>query len=350
MAFRVIVVGTGSRGRDWLREISSAQELELSACVDPYEEAMRQSAAAHGLSAARCFSRLDEALEAAPCDAVIVATPADCHTRACETALKSGCAVLVEKPFTTSLSDAVGLVQLAEERGVPLLVAQNYRYMRAFRAARRVIREGALGRVGLVTCQYYRVPHQMRPSLAKLPHSVLWGMGVHHLDALRYVLGQKVIGVSADSFTLPWGELPEGASLRVMLEMENGARAFYSASYESSGHEFFEGGQEFYARFTGEGATLHVFHRWLVLCERNRLPRVIRRGRRKMSEEQLLLGQLRSALQDASYEPEVSGRDNLQTMAVVEACVRSAAERRWISTEELLYEAEKGAASLSHRS
>ena len=102
----------------------------------------------------------------------------------------NGRAVLVEKPFTTNLADAVGLSHLAEERAVPLLVAQNYRYMRAFRTVRRLIQDGALGRVGIVTCQYYKVPHEMVASLAQLQHSVLWGMGVHHLDALRYVLNR----------------------------------------------------------------------------------------------------------------------------------------------------------------
>lgn len=350
MAFRVIVAGAGGvRGRDWLRELKSAERFELAACVDTDEDALRKAAASHSFPPAHCFLNLYEALQAVPCDAVIIATPAGLHTEACETAIGSGRACLVEKPFTTNLHDAVRLVQLSEEKRVTLLVAQNYRYMRAFRAARRLIEDGALGRVGLVTCQYFKVPHEMVASLSELKHSVLWGMGVHHLDALRYVLNEKVSVVSAESFTLPWGELPEGASMRVMLQMEGGARCFYSATYESSGHEFFERGQEFYARFTGERATLHVFHRWLVLCERKCLPRFIRRGRRLMSEEQVLLGQLGSALNDSAYEPEVSGRDNLQTMALVEAVLRSAAERRWINAQELLYEAEKGAACLSHR-
>lgn len=350
MAFRVIVAGAGGvRGRDWLREVNVGGAFEVAACVDPDENALHQSAKVHALPHTECFLHLEDALETVPCDGVIVTTPANLHTKACETALKRGRAVLVEKPFTTNLYDAVRLVHLAEEKRLPLLVAQNYRYMRAFRTVRRLIQEGALGRVGLVTCQYYKVPHEMVDSLAQLRHSVLWGMGVHHLDALRYVLGGKVCEVSADSFTLPWGELPEGASMRVMLQIEGGARAFYSASYESSGHEFFERGQEFYARFTGERATLHVFHRWLVLCERQRLPRFIRRGRRKMSEEQILLGELEKALKDYSYQSEVSGRDNLQTMAVVEACLRSATERRWINPQELLDEAEKGAPCLSHR-
>ncbi|MGH9903199.1 MAG: Gfo/Idh/MocA family protein, partial [Pyrinomonadaceae bacterium] len=216
----------------------------------------------------------------------------------------------------------------------------NYRYMRAFRTARRLVGEGALGRVGQAVCQYYRVPHGMAASLARLDHSVLWGVGVHHLDALRHVVGRRVTAVLAESYTLPWGSLPAGASLRVMLTFEDGARAVYTATYESSGHEFFERGQEFYARFVGARATLHVFHRWLVLCERGRLPRVVRRGAREVTEERVLLRQLAEALRDGA-EPDSSGLDNLQTMAVVEACVRSADERRWINPQELLRELEQ---------
>jgi predicted dehydrogenase len=256
--------------------------------------------------------------------------------------------VLVEKPFTTNLSDAVRLVRLAEQNNLPLVVGQNYRYMRSFRTIRRLVAEGALGQIGMVVCQYYRVPHEMVASLAGLTHSVLWGMGVHHLDALLYVLDMKVTGVVADSFTLPWGRLPPGASMRVMLTFEDGARAFYSATYESSGHEFFERGQEFYLRLVGERATLHVFHRWLLLCERGRWPRLVRRGPRAATEEQILLRQLERALRDGAV-PESSGRDNLQTIAVAEAFIRSVAEKRWINPQELLNEEQEERACVSRR-
>ena len=98
----------------------------------------------------------------------------------------------------------------------------------------------------------------------------------------------------------------------------------------------------------GERATLHVFHRWLVLCERGKWPRLVRRGPRQVTEEQILLRQLESALTCGSV-PEVSGRDNLQTMAMAEAFKRSVTERGWIDPQELLYEAEHAHAGLSHR-
>lgn len=127
--------------------------------------------------------------------------------------------------------------------------------------------------------------------------------------------------------------------MQMMLSFENETRALYSATYESSGHEFFEHGQEFYLRFVGERATLHVFQRWLMLCQTGKLPRLVRRGPRKFTEERILLDQLERALVSGE-SADSSGRDNLQTMAIVEACIKSASERAWVNPQELLDEQE----------
>jgi predicted dehydrogenase len=337
MAIRIVVVGMGPRGQDWLREVQTARGYELVACVDIDQMARNRASSNLALAPGQCFTELREALDQHSCDAVIVATSAAMHVGPCELALARGLAVMVEKPFTLSLREAVKLVAVAEEKRAPLIVAQNYRYMRSFRTARRLINAGALGSVGMVVCQYYRVPQAMAASLASLNNSALWGAGIHHLDALRYILKKRVIGVLAEAFTLPWGRLPKGGSMQTMLTFEDETRALYSATYESSGHEFFERGQEFYLRFVGERGTLHVFQRWLMLCETGKLPRPVRRGPREVTEERILLDQLKGALIDGE-EPDSSGRDNLQTMAMAEACLRSAAEYAWINPQELLDE------------
>src|SRR5687767_786133 len=211
MAIRIAVVGMGCRGRDWIREVNAAPAYALAGCIDVDEGALKRA----GVSSAQCFTRLDDVLDSGKCDAVIIATPADTHAETCEAALKRKLPVLIEKPFMLQLSDAARLVSLAESNNTPLMVAQNYRYLRSFRNVKRLIDEGALGKVAMVVCHYYRPFHQMAASLAKLSHSVLWGVSVHHLDALRYVLGTEVTNVVADSFTSPWGKLPQGASLQL---------------------------------------------------------------------------------------------------------------------------------------
>ena len=334
MPIRVVVVGMGSRGQDWLREIQRAPAYQLAACVDVNAQVLKQ-VSDKGVRRAQCFTDLNAALDQDHCDAAIVATSVDSHVEPCRLALSRGLAVMVEKPFTLSLHEAISLVQLAAEKGAPLIVAQNYRYLRSFRTARRVISEGLLGRLGMVVCQYYRVPQAMAPSLARVENNALWGAGVHHLDALRYILDQPVTRVLAESFSMPWTTLPPGGSMQVMLSFADETRALYSLTYESTGHEFFERGQEFYLRFVGERGTLHVFQRWLLLYETGKLPRIIRRGKRSVTEEQVLLDQLEGALLRGE-EPDSSGRDNLQTMAIVEACRVSAVRRAWVNTQELL--------------
>jgi len=336
MALRVVVVGLGPRGQDWLREIQKAAGFEVVACVDIDPEILKQTSS-NGVTHTPCFTDLGAALEQTKGDAVIVATSVNSHVEPCELALGRGLAVLVEKPFALTLREATKLVSLAKQKSAPLIVAQNYRHMRSFRTARRLIAEGTLGAVGMVVCQYYRVPQSMAASLSSIDNSALWGAGIHHLDALRYVLNKPVTRVLAEKFTLPWGRLPPGGSIQAMLTFTDETRALYSATYESTGHEFFERGQEFYLRIVGERATLHVFQRWLILCEKGRLPRLVRRGPRKVTEERILLDQLEGAVLRGE-ESDSSGRDNLQTMAIVEACLLSAAKRTWINTEELLDE------------
>ncbi len=337
MAIRVVVVGMGPRGQDWLREIQKTSGYELVAGVDINPAALRQACDRGFVTEKQCFTQLAEALDQSECDTVLVTTSPGNHFEPCELALSRGLAVMVEKPFTLCLREAVELVALAEQKGATLIVTQNYRYMRSFRTARRLISDGVLGSVGMVVCQYYRVPHAMSDSLAQLTNSILWGAGIHHLDAISYTLNKRITGVLAESFTMPYGQLPRGGSMQMLLSLENGTRAVYSSTYESSGHEFFERGQEFYVRYVGERATLHVFQRWLILCKNGKLPRLIRRGPRTLTEERILLDQLERALV-AGEEPDCSGRNNLQTMAVVEACIRSASERKWINPQELLDE------------
>jgi predicted dehydrogenase len=341
VAIDVVVAGLGVRGAAWVREVGAHPAFELAACVDVDPEALERAGAELEVPTERRFTALDEALESGPCDALIVATSADRHVEPCRLALSRGLGLLVEKPFTTRLGEAVELVELAEQAGAPVVVGQNYRYMRGRQAARRVVSEGALGRVAMAVAHYYHGSDHLPPHQAEMPQSILWGPVVHHIDSLSYVLGKRITGVMADTFTTPGGSLPEGASIHALLALEDDVRAMYSATYESKGHEFFERGQEYYERLIGERATLHMFHRWLVLCERGKRPRVIRRGSRPVTEESRLLTQLQRALLDGE-EPDSSGHGNLETVAAMEACIHSARQGCWVNPQELLAESRTG--------
>lgn len=336
MDLRALVIGAGGRGREWIREIGADDDWSVAAIVEVDAVAMREGTAASSIDTAATFREVEKALSSGiPFDAAFVVTPPGVHLEPTQRILAEGLPVLVEKPLSTSLSEAKEMVGKAEQIGVPLLVGMNHRYLRSHRTVKKVVESGRLGNVGLVASQYFRPPHDMAASLAEMTHQVMWGMGVHHLDALRFALGKEVVGVFARSFTLPSGDAPQGASLQAVLEFEGGTRGVYTATYESSGHGYFGGGQEYYQRLTGDRATLHVFHRWLFLAEGKRLPKPIRRGKREVTEERILLAQFRDAIV-RGVAPECSGQDHLRTMAIVEACLISATKDVWVDPRTLL--------------
>jgi predicted dehydrogenase len=320
-----------------VRLLRGTAGFELAGAVEPDPDTRRAAMTVLGLPDRLCHASFEASVEAGAPQAAIVATSIDAHVAPCRAALARGLAVLVEKPFTLDLGDARRLVAEAAALKLPLMVGQNYRYMRMARALRRLLGSGELGRPGLIVAQAYRSQKEPAQALATLRDGVLWEISVHHLDALRCAVGRRAVRVLGQRFTLPWSEAPPGAAFQALLEFEDGPRMSFAASYDSRGHEFFERGQEFYLRAVTDRGTLHVFHRWLVWCERGRYPRLVPRGPRPEAEEVTLLRQLERAMTTGA-EPDASGRDNLQTIAILEAAARSASDGRWLNPQELLDE------------
>ncbi len=321
MAVEVAVVGLGVRGRQWAAAVMAHPAFDLALAIDTDPAARDAAARELGLSTGRTEAALDDA-PGSPA-AVIVATPPEHHPEACRAALERGLGVLVEKPFALDLAAAVELVDLAGKVERPLLVAQSYRYLRVYRAAKAVVRSGRLGELRQLICNHYRI--EPRPAM-RGEHGIVWDLGAHHLDAMRDLLDDEPARVLAAGFD-------DGLSAQVLLEFRGGARATYHATRRSSGHERFEGGKEHYLRVVGSRGTLHVLHRWLVLAEAGRMPRLLRRGPRGGSEESRLLDDFAAALSGAGPAG-ISGRDNLGTMAILDACARSAAEGRWVTSSD----------------
>jgi predicted dehydrogenase len=336
MAIRVIVVGLGPRGQEWVQVVRAATGYELAGCVDSAPEALARAARTLGLPEVLCGTDLPKSLETVRPDAVIVATSLGEHGGPCREALARGCGALVEKPFVQSAREAEELVDLAARSKAPLLVAQNFRYMKVPSAARRTLSTGRLGAIGMVVCQAYRGAPVTAPAPG-VTLRLLWNIGVHHLDLLRYLLGREAVAVAAQSAALPWNRDGLERSVQVLVRFEGGLQAVYSMSRDIRGHELLRRENEFFLRIFAERGSLHLSHRWLVLCEQGRLPRLLFPRKPRPSPEASLLEQLDRALRTGE-ETECSGRDNLKTVAVLEACARSVQESRWVNPQELLRE------------
>jgi len=125
-------------------------------------------------------------------DLVVIATPNDTHHPLARDALRAGRHVVVDKPFTVRLDDARELVALARERGRLLSVFHNRRFDGDFLTLKRLLADGALGRVVDVASRHDRWRPEVRQRWRESagPGAGLWfDLGPHLVDQALQLFG-----------------------------------------------------------------------------------------------------------------------------------------------------------------
>jgi predicted dehydrogenase len=170
-----------------------------------------------------------EALCASPeLDAVFIVSPDSLHLPHVQLAAQHGKAILCEKPLAMNAGEVEKMLTAATTGGVPFGVAQNMRYNRSLDVIRKWIAEGRIGKPQLAHSQFsYSAAGSPRawiydPSLAL--GGPIGDVGVHCIDALRFVLGADVTSVS----TLAYRDAGSGqveSHAVIAFELASGAMA-----------------------------------------------------------------------------------------------------------------------------
>jgi predicted dehydrogenase len=124
-------------------------------------------------------------------DAVAIATPVSTHFELGMQALRAGKHVLVEKPMTLDVEQALRLVDEADRRGLKLAVDHTFVFTSAVRKIRELASAGDLGDV-----YYY---DSVRVNLGLFQHdvNVIWDLAVHDLSIMDFVLPDQPVAVTA---------------------------------------------------------------------------------------------------------------------------------------------------------
>lgn len=301
---------------------------------------------------AEVFRNYHEMLAMGEVDVVDIAVPPDLQYDVIKSVVKSGNVqgVLAQKPLGVNYRQAREIVSLCESAGVVLAVNQNMRFDQSIRACRSLLTSGKLGIPVLGTIDMRAIPHWM-PWQARQGWLTLRIMSIHHLDTFRFLFGDPVrvfASVRPDPRTEKQFSHEDGICLYI-LEYENGLRAFAC--------------DDVWTGPAREGCHLTPGINWRVEGTEGvatgtigwpdypaRTPSTIRYT--SLSQPDCWIepkwdavwfpdafsgpmAQLLVAL-ESQQEPAISGRDNLKTMALVEACYVSAREHRAVEIREIL--------------
>jgi scyllo-inositol 2-dehydrogenase (NADP+) len=141
----------------------------------------------------RIVRSVEELLSIESIRLIVVATPNDTHYPFARQCLAAGRDVVVDKPFTATLAEAVALVQFAQQFGRLLTVYQNRRYDGDFQAIRQLVASGALGRIVRFETNYDRFRPQIRPGAWREKSGpgagILSDLGPHLIDHAFVLFG-----------------------------------------------------------------------------------------------------------------------------------------------------------------
>ena len=190
---RFAVVGAGTWGRAHAAEFDGHARSRLVAVCDANLEAAEKVAAMYGVSA---FGSVEALLDGASFDAAGVATPDFAHAAPTVALLDAGKDVLLEKPLATTMEDAAAIVEAARRSGSRLMVDFHNRWSPPLNVAKQTI---AAGDIGTVWQAYVRLNNTLRVPTQALSwsarSSILWFLGSHSVDTLRWLLDDDVVRV-----------------------------------------------------------------------------------------------------------------------------------------------------------
>jgi predicted dehydrogenase len=200
---RVAVVGSGARGSDLIRSLTTIERAKIIAVCDDHPPHLEQGLKYAGPDV-RGFDDYSKMLHEMRPDAVVVATPLDRHFAMCVEALDAGCAVFCEKTMCHTVEEARKLADEVEKRGAVFQVGLQRRANAIYAQAQAMVETGMLGQITAIKCQWHRNNNWRRPVPVKrgdpqwtaLEHRLNWRLYWDYSQGLMAELASHQLDVA----------------------------------------------------------------------------------------------------------------------------------------------------------
>ena len=203
------IISTGDYADDrGAPAINRAQGAELVAVCSRDQGRGEAFAQKHGAKTA--YTAIEDVLSDSRVDAVYITSPHHLHAPYTTMAANAGKHVLVEKPLSLNVAEGLAMVKVCRDRGVKLGVGLHLRHHPGHIEARRLVANGTLGTIALAQSQIgggdrgevWPEPRAGLRDWWTQPELVggafvMLALGVHAIDDLQFLLGQRVVEIAA---------------------------------------------------------------------------------------------------------------------------------------------------------
>ncbi len=208
----IAIIGCGYWGNNLIRNFYSAKNSRLSTLVDM------------NLNRLEYFKNIYKDVEVSTdfegviadtnIDAVVIATPVHTHYNLAKKALQNGKHVLVEKPFTSKVSEAEELIDIALRNNLVLMVDHTFLYTSAVQKMRSMIDNNEIGK------PTYFDSTRINLGLFQPDVNVLWDLAPHDISILSFLIDDKPYSVHATGISHTRNKIENIAYLTVNYQSD----------------------------------------------------------------------------------------------------------------------------------
>ncbi len=318
--------------------------FRMVACYDLNPETAQRVAAEHGIP--NVHATLDALLADPDVEIVDIAVPAWEQLKIVEKVAAAGKHMLCQKPLAEKFAEAVRIVELAKQAGVKQAINQQMRWDAGIRASKNLIRQGIIGQPSDGQIQVsITTPWHMWPWLAAHPTLDIMYHSIHYLDAMRFLFGDPEWVTSRHTRYPRQGSVQGESKTVTVLDYADGLQALVATNH-------YNHYADLYAtfRFIGTEGAIDGTIGLLYDYPRGR-PDTIEIMSEKFGkgvkialtlEEYWIpdafvgpMASLMEAIETDTPPKDNSTEDNLNTLRVIHACYRSAAENRSVRPSEI---------------
>lgn len=186
---KVGIIGYGYWGTNLVRNFFGTDNCSLAVVADGRPE--RLTVLSKNFPSVNRVTSAEEIINDSTTDAVVIATPVSTHYQLAKKALLNGKHVLIEKPMTSSPEEADELINLAEQKGLTLMVDHTFLYTGAVQKMKELIQSQTIG-----TLQYFD-SSRINLGLFQSDVNVLWDLAPHDISILTFLINELPVSINA---------------------------------------------------------------------------------------------------------------------------------------------------------
>ena len=182
------VIGCGYWGPLLVRNFRNSPSCQLKVICDVSEARLKHVRSLY--PEIECVTDYQRFFEDNKVDATVIATPVKYHHELAKVSLLAGKHTFIEKPMAISSAECEELIEIAENKGLVLMVDHTFLYSAPVRKIAEIVEAGDIGDIRYINCR------RLNLGLFQKDINVAWDLAPHDISIILHILGELPLTVN----------------------------------------------------------------------------------------------------------------------------------------------------------